>query len=212
MSTIDTEIRRSACPLTSTLSQLQPVLGQTKPKRSIFGVLSQSSQSAAFPRLFAKEAKQIGVAPSPWPRFLGMGYLTAPAFERVQVGQSPKPWRSAHQAHRLSATRATWRNRPSLVGTISRHVENFVLCTAHSRGDDNGQVGLRASVRSVRRTGRLRSRSRSARLPIIVRSILRRVRIQPKWLSEVTLTSNLPALGVDHVHRHPQKDDSGGRV
>src|SRR6476660_1692698 len=32
---------------------------------------------------------------------------------------------------------------------------------------------------------------------IIVRSMLRRVRIQPKWLSEVTLTSNLPALGVE---------------
>ena len=30
---------RSACPLTSTLSQLQPVLGQTKPKGAIFGVL-----------------------------------------------------------------------------------------------------------------------------------------------------------------------------
>ena len=33
---------RLACRLTSTLSQFQPVLGQTKPKRSIFGVLSQS--------------------------------------------------------------------------------------------------------------------------------------------------------------------------
>src|SRR5262249_35523168 len=107
--------------------------------------------------------------------------------------------------------------------------------------------------------------------------MLRRVRIQLKWLSEVTLTSNLPALGeepgsgmpdsllltihvgaltarsadarprdaqnepsdnqvrdkceqqrdderliriecleheelIDHVHHHPQKDDSGGRV
>jgi hypothetical protein len=31
---------------------------------------------------------------------------------------------------------------------------------------------------------------------IIVRSRLRRVRIQPKWLSAVALTSNLPALGV----------------
>jgi hypothetical protein len=30
---------------------------------------------------------------------------------------------------------------------------------------------------------------------IIVRSTLRRVRIQPKWLSEVTLTSNRAALG-----------------
>ena len=30
---------RSACPLTSTLSQLQPVLRQTKPKGAIFGVL-----------------------------------------------------------------------------------------------------------------------------------------------------------------------------
>ena len=57
LSTIDTEILRSACPLTSTLSQLQPVLGQTKPKRSIFGVLSQSSQSAAFPRLFAERGE-----------------------------------------------------------------------------------------------------------------------------------------------------------
>jgi hypothetical protein len=122
VSTIDDEIRRSACPLTSTLTQLQPVLGQTKPKRSIIGVLSQSSQSAAFPRLFVEEAKQISVAPSCWPTFLGMGYLTTPAFERIQVGQSPKPWRSARKAHRLSATVATWRNRPSIVGTISRHV------------------------------------------------------------------------------------------
>jgi hypothetical protein len=65
------------------LSQLQPVLGQTKPKRSIFGVLSQRSQPAAFLRLFAKEAKQIGVAPSCWPTFLGMGYLASLAFERV---------------------------------------------------------------------------------------------------------------------------------
>ena len=32
---------------------------------------------------------------------------------------------------------------------------------------------------------------------IIVRSMLRRVRIQLKWLSEVTLTSNLPALGAE---------------
>src|SRR5580692_3080958 len=32
---------------------------------------------------------------------------------------------------------------------------------------------------------------------IIVRSMLRRVRIQPKWLSEVTLTSNLSALGAE---------------
>jgi len=29
---------------------------------------------------------------------------------------------------------------------------------------------------------------------LIVRSTLRRVRIQPKWLSAVALTSNLPAL------------------
>jgi hypothetical protein len=109
------------------LSQLQPVLGQTKPKRSIFGVLSQSSQSAAFPRLFAKEAKQIGVAPSCGPTFLGMGYFTAPAFERVQVGQSAETGRFSREAHRLGATWATWRNGHSFVGTISRHVENFVL-------------------------------------------------------------------------------------
>src|SRR6266436_7084699 len=32
---------------------------------------------------------------------------------------------------------------------------------------------------------------------IIVRSTLRRVRIQPKWVSAVTLTSNLPALGAE---------------
>jgi len=148
-------LRRSACPLASTLSQLQPVLGQTKPKRAIFGVLSQSSQPAAFPRLFAKEAKQIGVAPSCWPTFLGMGYLTAPAFEGVQVGQSPKPWRSAHKAHRLSATWATWRNRPSIVGTICRHVDNFVLCTAHCRGDElAGEVhAAHQGLRRIRADG-----------------------------------------------------------
>jgi hypothetical protein len=66
--------------------------------------LSQSSQSTAFPRLFAKQTKQISVAPSCWATFLGMGYLTAPAFERVQVRQPAKPWRSARNAHRLSAT------------------------------------------------------------------------------------------------------------
>jgi hypothetical protein len=74
---------RSACPLTNALGQFQPVLGQTKPKRAIFGVLSQSSQPAAFLRLFAKEAKQIGVAPSWWPTFLAVGYLASLAFERV---------------------------------------------------------------------------------------------------------------------------------
>ena len=57
---------------------------------------SQGSQSAAFPRLFAKEAKPISVAPSCWPESR-IGYLTAAAVERVQVG-NPPPWRSAHEA------------------------------------------------------------------------------------------------------------------
>src|SRR6185312_3602566 len=38
---------------------------------------------------------------------------------------------------------------------------------------------------------------------IIVRSMLRRVRIQLKWLSEVTLTSNLPALGEERGSAMP---------
>ena len=118
--------QRSACPLTSTLIQLQPVLGQTKPKGTIFGVLSQSGQSAAFPRLFAKQGKQIYLAPSCRPTFFGMRYLTALAFERVQVGQSVEPWRSAHEAHRLGATWATRRGRPGTVGSICWH-GNVVL-------------------------------------------------------------------------------------
>jgi hypothetical protein len=38
-------------------------------------------------------------------------------------------------------------------------------------------------------------RDRSAYPDIIVRSTLSQVRIQPKWLSAVTLSSNLSALG-----------------
>jgi hypothetical protein len=78
----------------------------------------------------------------------------------VQVGQSPKPWRSARKAHRLGATLATCRSRPSIVGTISRHVENFVLCSAHCRVDElAGEVHAapRASASEKMGTGMLPS-------------------------------------------------------
>src|SRR5262249_1437919 len=71
--------------------------------------------------LFAKQAKQISIASSCRATFLGMGYFTVPAFEGVQVGQSPEPWRSAYKAHLLSTTWATWRCRPGTVGSICWH-------------------------------------------------------------------------------------------
>jgi hypothetical protein len=104
--------------LTSTLGQLEPVLRQLQPKGAIFGVLSQSRQSAAFLRLFVKEAKQISVAPSCRPTFVGMEYLASQAFKRVKVGQSAEPWRPAHKVHLLSTTWATWRSQPRAVGAF----------------------------------------------------------------------------------------------